>query len=125
MQDIRVQPSAHAQQAPECNAISKVDHTFGMKAFAHSEALVPNWYGRISISVDPSSMNKALLLPEPWMVTSTFAERAAAMFLLAHHLLRQDVYSTATGANYILITTTALLHRKVETRETLWPTDCP
>lgn len=58
-----------------------LEATFGMKAFAHAEALVPNSKGRISMSVDPSSMNKALLLPEPWMVTRTFAERTAAMFL--------------------------------------------
>ena len=95
MQNIGVQPSAHAQQAPECNAIYKVDHTFGMKAFAHSEALVPNWYGRSSISVDPSSMNKALLLPEPWMVTSTFAERAAAIFLHTCRLSRLPYRSAA------------------------------
>ena len=57
--------------------------TFGMNALAHTLAFVPNWYGRISINAEPSSMNSALLLPDPWMVINTLADRAAAMFLHA------------------------------------------
>ena len=33
------------------------------------------------MSADPSSMNSTLLLPDPWMDTSTLALRAAAIFL--------------------------------------------
>ena len=57
--------------------------TFGMNALAHALAFVPNWYGRISINAEPSSMKSALLLPDPWMVINTLADRAAAMFLHA------------------------------------------
>lgn len=52
-----------------------------MKKLAHSAKSVPNLYGRTSMSVDPSRMNRTLLLPDPWIVTSTSAALTAAMFL--------------------------------------------
>ena len=57
--------------------------TFGINALAHTLAFEPNWYGRISTNAEPSSMKSALLLPDPWMVIKTLADRAAAMFLHA------------------------------------------
>ncbi len=64
---------------------TRVLPTLGRKALAHSCAYVPNWYGRTSMIADPSSMNSTLLLPDPWMDTSTWALRAAAMFLGNKH----------------------------------------
>ena len=54
----------------------------GMKKLAQPCARVPKSYGRTSISALPSSISSALLLPEPCTVTSTFALRAAATFLI-------------------------------------------
>ena len=75
--------------------------TWGMKVLAHSCDLVPNWYGRISTRVEPSAMNSALLLPEPWIVTSTLAERTAAMFLHAWHCQRRHACS-ASARRFVL-----------------------
>jgi hypothetical protein len=69
--------------------------TWGMKVLAHSCDLVPNWYGRISTRVEPSVINNALLLPEPWSVTSTLAERTDAIFLHAWYSRRRHACSAS------------------------------